>query len=455
MRKLPDDLQNADIEPQWKDDRESYIKQERTYRLITPLFGGGVNPNEHDEITVIRGTEVRAQLRFWWRACRAAAYDLKTLKAREDLIWGRAYKKGDTPPRHGETVQIVVQADEKRTAIKPYDKRSYPKQPPVPSYAAFPLQPSQEDRRLRNPYKEIQDDISFQLTLSFPKKYEEDIEAALWAWETFGGIGARTRRSFGALELLHIKDDKGGDEQIHPIPADRQAAKDLLTEMLILHVSEGTIAHKDVPHLTRNTKFDLIYPKNDKNVRDESEVIKAWSASIAKLAAFRKMGNVRTGNDRFAASRWPEATAIRALTDNRQQDNKDRQARFRDKFPRAFFGLPIIFHFPDEHIDATLQGKGTEQSRLASPLIIRPLACQNGRALGLALLLEGCNLPPGELELIWDKEDKQSRQVRRATEEVKALIQADEMRHLGLPPLKKEENAQKALLEAFINYFGG
>ena len=42
------------------------------------------------------------------------------------------------------------------------------------------------------------------VTITYPTQWSAEIEAALWAWETFGGLGARTRRGFGALHLLEI-----------------------------------------------------------------------------------------------------------------------------------------------------------------------------------------------------------------------------------------------------------
>ena len=41
---------------------------ERTYTLLTPLFGGGVEPREADPVSVVRATAVRGHLRFWARA---------------------------------------------------------------------------------------------------------------------------------------------------------------------------------------------------------------------------------------------------------------------------------------------------------------------------------------------------------------------------------------------------
>ncbi|MBX3013285.1 MAG: type III-B CRISPR module RAMP protein Cmr1, partial [Caldilineaceae bacterium] len=85
-RKIPslppaiDKLTDADL---------GLITQTREYELITPLFGGGVEPTEADPVTVIRGTAIRGHLRFWWRACRAGDFDSITeLNAREGALWG-------------------------------------------------------------------------------------------------------------------------------------------------------------------------------------------------------------------------------------------------------------------------------------------------------------------------------------------------------------------------------
>ena len=95
------------------------ITQEREYKVITPLFGGGAVAGECDEITIVRGTEVRGQLRFWWRACYGGRYDtVKEMKKDEDRIWGTAAElkkdekgkenvEGDKKPEI--TVQIVVE----------------------------------------------------------------------------------------------------------------------------------------------------------------------------------------------------------------------------------------------------------------------------------------------------------------------------------------------------------
>src|SRR5712692_6836155 len=104
MRKPPE-ISPQDVTPQKQDD---IITQVREYKLITPLFGGGVTAGEGDPVTPIRGTEIRGLLRFWWRACRGGNYKtIKEMKEAEDKIWGAANKKStenkDTNEKKDET----------------------------------------------------------------------------------------------------------------------------------------------------------------------------------------------------------------------------------------------------------------------------------------------------------------------------------------------------------------
>src|SRR5437660_9789816 len=99
--------------PQALTDRDlDLIEQVREYRLITPLYGGGVTPGEADPVTTIRATEIRGHLRFWWRATRGGQFgnDRKAMKSKEDEIWGKAYKKGDPIVSQDTMIQILVES---------------------------------------------------------------------------------------------------------------------------------------------------------------------------------------------------------------------------------------------------------------------------------------------------------------------------------------------------------
>ena len=68
-------------------DTRQLISQVRQYELITPLFGGGVEPAVADPVTVVRGSEIRGHLRFWWRACRGGQFggDLARMKESDSI----------------------------------------------------------------------------------------------------------------------------------------------------------------------------------------------------------------------------------------------------------------------------------------------------------------------------------------------------------------------------------
>ena len=80
--------------------------------------------------------------------------------------------------------------------------------------------------------------VKFDLIITFPEYQKEAVEAALWAWETFGGIGGRTRRGFGALMLTAI-DGK-------PVPLPKAQETELFIKKgLATHVSNGKWPSKE------------------------------------------------------------------------------------------------------------------------------------------------------------------------------------------------------------------
>jgi len=367
LRKPPKDEQGKTLTPPVVKSRflNEMVSCVRRYKLLTPLFGGGVVSGKADPITIIRGSSIRGQLRFWWRACRGGKFDgdLKEMKKYEDTLWGAAGAEKQGLPSQ---VQIKMGNAKKGKEIQPFERRGRPADDwSILSYAAFPLQESQGS---------VMDGVTFELTISYPKtntngmNIGEEVAAALWAWETFGGIGARTRRGFGALHCL--------DGPV--LPTDTNRVKQSLKAGLLQHVVEGAWP-QDVPYLNRDGK-DL------KVIGVFSDPQKAWEKLISELRRFRQSREGGRG-----PSLWPEPDEIRRLF----KKNSDQRVA---KFPRAYFGLPIVFHFKDDYPDDTIL-EGKEYSRRASPLILRPLACDQDKAVGLALILGGRQLPPGGLVL--------------------------------------------------------
>jgi CRISPR-associated protein Cmr1 len=368
-----------------KDVELGMITQVRKYELITPLFGGGVEPATADPVTVIRGSSIRGQLRFWWRACRSAGFDsLSEMSTQEGNLWGNT----DT----SSLVVIDVTVEEGKTG-KPepafrVDLNHKNKLDVIPSekiapYAAFPLLPEEQEKRKRGWQSEnVRHNVEFSLTLRYPQRIESDVNAALWAWETFGGIGARTRRGFGAIRLLTIGD------KTHSLPARTDELERQIRNKLKQHVIVG-------PH---NPEVPKLHPDMPLKLLNGSTPLVAWKQLLDRLLRFRQ-----ERYKKFGKSKWPEANEIRRRAElpPRLADEQTLNDLV-EKFPRAVFGLPIVFHMPHDpslkELTLTLQGVNKIQ-RLSSPLILRPLACGEGKAVGLALILNTPRIPLGGLSL--------------------------------------------------------
>lgn len=366
-------------------------RQVRRYELITPLFGGGVEPQKADPITTVRGSEIRGHLRFWWRACRGGRFDgsLEKMKAAEDALWGAAASK-DKPLES--KVFIALSEIEKGEIIYPFKevepgKVRHDKQSEVPAYAAFPLQPDQDERQSpKVKLHGVQRNVKFTLTIDFPEQPDivADVEAALWAWETFGGIGGRTRRGFGALRRV-----EGPGEAL----PDCQAARAPLVELLHKHSPPGKWPN-GVPHLDPNLRMKFVVAIDTKIAEDVND---AWEYLLEKLRKFRQ---ARDENG-YGPSKWPEPDSIRRYFTARRGYTVNHPVV--KKFPRAALGLPIVFKFRSKDESSgdpqrtILQGTAPH-SRMASPLILKPLACANGY-VSFAAILQGTNLPPGGVKL--------------------------------------------------------
>mgnify|MGYP001627195792 CR=1 FL=1 len=414
------------------------VTQVRSYELITPLFGGGVEPGEADPVTVIRGSEIRGQLRFWWRACRGGYFngDLAKMKEAEDRLWGAASTEKKPMPSQ---VEVVVSIEQRGKDEYPFEvvtgsregrtgkTRLRANENVAPPYAAFPLQPSREEMRAGGTAiktKTVRTGVRFALKITYSEDQRDEVEAALWAWETFGGIGARTRRGFGALKLVSID-----GRPVTPPKAHEVEAK--IREGLKKHVVSG-IWPEGVPHLSQNPRMKvtgkLEKPKD------------AWDYLIRCLRKFRQYRNAGASSKQPGRSRWPEPDEIRRLTGLRC-DRHAKPISLVSKFPRAAFGLPIVFHFKDEEFgdpyDTILKGRDYE--RLASSLILRPLACAEG-AVGLAVILEGTGITALRGGLILEKKGNQD-----VGWPVKAELEPQEVQQI--PPL----NGNPDVLQAFLD----
>lgn len=338
------------LEKSWQDSkqvRNSGLIDWESYEclLVTPLFGGGVVAGQVDQRMPIRASAIRGQLRFWWRllASKRLGNDVNAIRQEEFALWGGL----GTPPQ-ASRVWVEVRHDK-----------------------------SLELKKVKhiNPYAlggaKVKDDGIYDCLTpwilrigycpSLSDKQEEEVKDAVRWWASFGGVGARTRRGFGAVSvsgLSAITDDE-----------------------------------------IKAAGCQLMLNKTLKLAAQQ-----AWKLGIKALRDFRQGKPGRNkGETRYPGrSHWPEADAIRRLT-GRHHNYHIPEHTAGNVFPRAAFGMPIIFHFKDtqDPSDFTLQPVKYVQNpgqsimtpvrceRLASPVILRPIKQgQTWRAAALLLPYE-------------------------------------------------------------------
>jgi CRISPR-associated protein Cmr1 len=370
---------------------------ERIYaiELITPLFGGGVETRVNDPSFPIRATSIRGQLQFWWRATVGAQYATRQeLRAAQSAIWGNTTQAS--------RVQVWVEGvsfdNPKPCATFERDHKDSSRYRSMPNwnapfnsnslpYALFPFQGQLADGRRQievQPASCIHK-ASFKLTLICHKEidFAKEIEPALWAWVNFGGLGSRTRRGCGAIVCKAL------------VPKDRNE----LLAKLKTYLQAPNAQSREWPTLAAAFLVG----------GEESQALSAWNTVIGKFQHFRQgvgLGrNPGQQSNRPGRSRWPEPETIRRVTKQRLPKHSRLKDIPDDAFPRAELGLPIVFHFQEQGDppDTVLYPDGGRE-RMASPLILKPLALANGKFVPLIVRLKtpaltGVDLRQGERSL--------------------------------------------------------
>lgn len=306
----------------------------------------------------IRPSSIRGHLRFWWRATRGAKCpDANKLRKREDEIWGSTENPSPV------IIEVVIVDRGKEYPCETTQGRGFKFENNHPPYVLFPFQGDKN----KKPAQCISG-LIFNLITIYPESLEEEICPAIKAWVNFGGIGSRTRRGCGALYCEKLA------------PRDKNAIGSWSESW-----GKFTKGHTNKPN------WPLFPEKILVRESGKSDPLTSWSDVIGLMEDFRQGSVGRNG--RFGSSRWPEPKTIRSVTHRSAHPQKPSPIPD-NAFPRAEFGLPIIFHFKDEDAgdpkDTELLPvlNGEKKTRMASPLIIRPVMCRNGDILQMIMRLD-------------------------------------------------------------------
>lgn len=329
-----------------------------TYKLkvITPIYGGGVKAGEPDMEMPIRASAIRGQLRYWWRFLKMNDPVEENRLEREELfkeerrIWGGMT---DAPDEDGSSkvfIRVKCEPIERSNLIKASEKIGRNN---GIGYALFSAVQGRDDDL-------IKEGIEFEVFISSGGLNENDrklvLESFYW-WSCFGGIGARTRRGLGSVEVLSSTDK----------------SYKLLTKESVEKVNGCKLEQINTPN-----------------------AINAWNKSVGRLQEFRqgadegrehksnsdgtkKYYNGNRNSPELGQSFWPEADSIRNTTGKKGHPIKHKDAI--NSFPRAAFGLPIIFDFnvrPSKCEPPKTELNCENSERMGSPLILKAMATENG-----------------------------------------------------------------------------
>lgn len=417
-----------DVPKEWKPPQPD---SGRTFeiQLITPMFGGGVETRVNDRSFPIRPTSIRGQLQFWWRATVGAQYTTRqVLRAAQSAIWGDTTRASRVQVR----VELIEKPSEPKVCaeIKPNhngknqvfwkppfcleQKNKWGEHDPKPvTYALFPFQgkPANREGPKVEPAHYIPS-AKFRLTLICHRDidFAKQIEPALWAWVNFGGLGGRTRRGCGAIKGLEGEFDNKG-KLIRTIKDFAPKDAEDLTEMWKQYMPT-LFPQREWP-----TMAEAIYTGQAKATdSNHTAAMYAWDQVIGLFKHYRQgegLGrNEGQQPNRPGRSRYPEPEAIRTVLYNPQAPwSHDRMEHIpNDAFPRAELGLPIVFHFqghgepPDTVLYPDNDSEGKKRERMASPLVLKPLALQSGKTVPLIVRLQtpaltGVDLRRGDTSL--------------------------------------------------------
>ncbi len=438
---------------------ERTVKKKYEITVVTPMFGGGFDPGKVDENRPVRESAIRGQLRFWWRATRGAACaNACELREKEAKIFG------DTSRPSNVKVKVELLSKNKPVTYMPGDKDNKL----IPLYLfQRPHDHKSADAALSyittctfNLYLEWSAKIQL-LKKTSPSDFKEldlDLKAALWAWINFGGIGARTRRGCGSL---YCKDFS---------PAQSDCTQSNFSRWLDHCVTEYGLAlppasnPREWPTLNPNMLLTFTVKTNIFICKDIIDKYKNFRRRATKNEFYDKTKGKTY--KKAGRSYWPEADSIRNILDMAHPKHDKPTHFFRSNpkkeviaFPRAELGMPIVFQFktvndpPEQHMGKRVLQKKNHiephktqltpagKERLASPLILKPLAFNINCGVGLIATL---NHPPIEMLTLKILEGEKR-------DDLPVKMNSDPLDYTNSPMKDKEGNIHHSAIDAFLN----
>ncbi len=421
-------------------------------RTVTPILGGAAVPRTVDAF--LRAPSIRGQLRFWWRALYGhSCATPRALAAAEAALWGHASAEGG----RRSPVEVWVS----NVAIK--DGRLDNSNPSMGTPAGYALWPARAPKGGR-PAPRWGQGVAFTVHVRCPVDRRREVEDAVRAWVLFGGYGARVRRGCGSLTVV-------GQDANRWLPA--EVSLDALSRLFgatqLFGAASGSPTDTPSLHGARLLYGRPVGAPVEGPVEGPDKDLEAWATALEWLRDFRQSPPARDPpppeprqRNRPGRSHWPEADKVRGLSGRGPWAHQPRnEYGSQPAWPRAGFGLPIVGQFqredrytkepyrPGEPNDFELRWKdadGEPHSRLASPLILKPLPLADGRFVPIALWLYRRYPQGGRVFLLEKPRQGEMRPVRGSEAPFDRLLGA------GDKSLFRPLDGKSTLRDAFLDW---
>lgn len=167
-------------------------------KTITPMFSGDALQDPE-----IRPTEIKAAMRFWWRAMHSH-FDLNMLKMDEVKIFGGSFLEGEKKKSFRSSFSLNIESDEKvdnsNFRHMPYsDSRG--RKPNILYYLCYGR------RDFRNGFEKyyIPAETDFEIVIDYKNCKQLDLlKELLWLTGTISGVGGKSRNGFGKFQIQEI-----------------------------------------------------------------------------------------------------------------------------------------------------------------------------------------------------------------------------------------------------------
>jgi len=339
------------------------IKIDVTFKVVTPMFMAGALQSSKAEI---RAPSIKGVLRFWYRALNPK-YD----PGEEVRIFGGSKDK------EGQAGFLLKITNTQGLAYQAKGDERWSKNPICYlGYGAITYNKNNKKFLTERPY--IKEggtfDVSFLIKDTLKKDEVNQLKKAIWGMTLLGGLGAKSRKGFGSIQIEKANGLEVG--RLKKLPATYKELKES-----IRHLLESIPKNSGLPKYTAWSDKARCYiiPQDGKPL-DALE----WLASI--ILKYRVNRSKKGQN--------PNALQFAKGDKKLILDFKNSEKKLTHLPKRAYFGLPHNYFFSSDKskvdIYPTIDGK---PGRRASPVLFKIYEFETKKTCTLATYLPAKFLP--------------------------------------------------------------